>query len=374
MRDRIWFAQLLRGVAALIVMYRHLAVGFWIANAPVAAFAGVSPLAEVPDLPHHALTRWLDPIGITGGPLGVGIFFLISGFVIPFSLDRLGPWRFLIQRAFRLYPTYAVGLGLTCGLVAWYSATHGLPFKVAWSTYFENASLARDWFKGDGIDGIVWTLEVELKFYLLCAAICTVASLRSSAAILAPMFALTLFCCTADFVQPANRAVSVLAMAAPFLPFMFLGTCFYNLQHRHWSPGKVLAVGAVLAGCSIINFGQVQLLVGLAPRYFFASYSLALVIFALAYAFQHRIPYSRCLNWLAEISYPLYVVHGVSGYVLLTVLMEAGCPAYPAIAATVATALGAAYLLHIGIEKPSLVMAKRVLAWKRIAKRYRPSG
>ena len=361
MRDRIWFAQLLRGVAALIVMYRHLAVGFWIANAPVAAFAGVRPLAEVPELPHFGLTRLLDPIGITGGPLGVGIFFLISGFVIPFSLDRLGPWRFLVQRAFRLYPTYAVGLGLTCGIVALYAATHHMPFKVTWSTYFENASLCRDWFKGDGIDGIVWTLEVELKFYLLCAAICTVASLRSSAAILFPMIGLTLFCCTADFVQPAYRAVTVLAISAPFLPFMFLGTCFYNLQHRHWSSGKALALGAVLGGCSIINFGQVQLLVGLAPRYFLASYGFALVIFALAYAFQHRIPYSRCLNLLAEISYPLYVVHGVSGYVLLTVLVEAGCRAYLAIPATMVVFLGVAYLLHIGVEKPSLWMAKWVL-------------
>ena len=361
MRDRIWFAQLLRGVAALIVMYRHLAVGFWIANAPVAAFAGVLPLAEVPDLPHHSLTRLLDPLGITGGPLGVGIFFLISGFVIPFSLDRLGPWRFLVQRAFRLYPTYAVGLALTCGMVALYTATHDLPFKVTWSSYFENASLCRDWFKGDGIDGIVWTLEVELKFYLLCAAICTVASLRSSWAILIPMIALTLFCCTADFVQPAYRAVTVLAIASPFLPFMFIGTCFYNLQHRHWSPGKALAVGAVLAGCSTFNFGQVHLLVGLLPRYFFASYGLALAIFTLTYAFQHRIPYSRCLNLLAEISYPLYVVHGVSGYVLLTVLMEAGCPAQLAILVTMVTFLALAYLLHRGVEKPSLWIAKRVL-------------
>ena len=66
--------------------------------------------------------------------------------------------RFLVQRAFRLYPTYAVGLGLTCGIVALYAATHDVPFKIRWNTYLENASLCRDWFKGDDIDGIVWTV------------------------------------------------------------------------------------------------------------------------------------------------------------------------------------------------------------------------
>ena len=361
MRDRIWFAQLLRGVAALIVMYRHLAVGYWIANAPVAVFAGLRPLADVPDLPHHGLTRLLDPLGITGGPLGVGIFFLISGFVIPFSLERLGPWRFLIQRAFRLYPTYAVGLGLSCAVLALYSATHGTPFRVTWLDYLSNASLCRDWFRGDGIDGIVWTLEVELKFYLACAAIGTVTSLRSGLAILISMVLLTLFCCTADFSPPVHRIVSVVAIAAPFLPFMFLGTCFYNHQHGNWSLGKTVLIGVVLAALSSINFLQVQPQLGLPPRYFFASYSLALVIFTLAYTFQNLIPYSRALNALAEISYPLYVVHGVSGYVLLTVLMNAGCPPYPAIAISMATAIAVAYVLHVVIEKPSLRLGRRLV-------------
>lgn len=361
MRDRIWFAQLLRGVAAFIVLYRHLFVGFWIANVPVAAFAGVLPLPGTHDLPHHALTRVLDPIGISGGPLGVGLFFLISGFVIPFSLDRLGPLQFLIQRFFRLYPTYAVGLAVTCAVVGLYSATHDVPYKIRFSTYLKNASLCRDWLKGHGIDGIVWTLEVELKFYLICAAICTVANLRKWWAILIPMGLLTLGCCTLTMNPPANRIVTVLAIASPFLPFMFLGTCFANLQHRRWSLEKSLAVGGALAGCAAINFEHVQLLVGLLPRYFYASYGLALAIFTLAYAFQNRIPYSRVLNGLAEISYPLYVIHGVCGYVLLTVLMEAGWPASPAIAFTVLLALVAATGLHFAVERPSLRFAKWLL-------------
>ncbi len=316
----------------------------------------------MPDLPHFTVTRFIEPIGFTGGFFGVCLFFLISGFVIPFSLERLGPGRFLLQRTFRLYPTYAVGLALTCLALALYASTHGIPFRIRLIDYLKNVSLCRDWLRGTSIDGIVWTLEVELKFYLICAAIGTVSSLRSGTAILLPMALLTLVCCTADFTPPALLPLSVLVVAAPFLPFMFLGTCIYNLQHRHWSFGKACLVGSILATAASVNFFQVQKHFGLPVRYFFANCGLALAGFALAYRYQNCIPYSRVLNWLAEISYPLYVVHGFAGDVLLSVLTDAGCPPYPAIGLTMATSIGVAYLVHLGVEIPSLKLGKWVLA------------
>jgi len=176
---------------------------------------------------------------------------------------------------------------------------------------------------------------------------------------------------TAGGAKSAVRALSVLIVAAPYLPFMFLGTCFYNLQHRHWTAVRAVAVGSLLAMASTVNFLQLHPVSGFPQLFFFANGLLALLIFAAAYRFQDRIPYSRVLNWLAEISYPLYVVHGFAGYVLLTVLTEAGCPPYPAIAIAVATFLLVAYLLHLGVEKPSMWMAKRILnpRWNR-----RPAG
>ena len=46
------------------------------------------------------------------GAFGVGIFFLVSGFVIPISLKSAkNPVTFMVRRCFRLYPVIVLVLG-----------------------------------------------------------------------------------------------------------------------------------------------------------------------------------------------------------------------------------------------------------------------
>ena len=359
MHDRIWFAQLLRGLAALLVMYRHLAVAFWANNAHLAPFAGVAALDAVPRLPHLALTRLGAKAGVSSGPLGVAVFFLISGFVIPFSLQRLRPGAFLLQRIFRLYPTYAIGLAFTCAVMAAYAAWHGTPYHVRWIDYLGHVSLCRDWFGMRGIDGIVWTLEVELKFYLICAGLCLFTTLRRATPLVAVGTILAAVCWLSP--RPLLRPLVVLIGAAPYLPYMFLGTCAFNHHHGHWSARKALAVGALLGGLSVLCFAGSAPVVALTPGLFAGSYGLGLAAFVALYAAQKHVPRSAALDWLANVSYPLYVVHGVAGYVLLTVLTHAGVPAYAAIGLTMALALLVAHALHHLVEKPGVALGKALL-------------
>ncbi len=54
------------------------------------------------------------------GQYGVFVFFLVSGYIIPASLERKGSVRgFWVSRAFRLYPLYLLGIGIS--LLAWKS-------------------------------------------------------------------------------------------------------------------------------------------------------------------------------------------------------------------------------------------------------------
>jgi peptidoglycan/LPS O-acetylase OafA/YrhL len=55
-------------------------------------------------------TVWLKTIGLDyfdWGRFGVVLFFLISGFVIPYSFSGQAPLRkFVVSRLFRLYPAF----------------------------------------------------------------------------------------------------------------------------------------------------------------------------------------------------------------------------------------------------------------------------
>jgi peptidoglycan/LPS O-acetylase OafA/YrhL len=139
---------------------------------------------------------------------------------------------------------------------------------------------------------------------------------------------------------------------------MLIGVCFFNHQNKHWSTNRSLFVGLMLAVSSLICFAAAKPEIGLPWHFFLGSYGTALVCFLLAYAFQRRLPRLAVLDWLANISYPVYIIHGVAGYVLLTVLVGLEVHPYLAIALTILMSLGCAHVLHHTVEKPSIRWAR----------------
>src|SRR5579859_5107277 len=96
---RLAWLDALRGFAALCVVFDH---GSTLLLLPVRTF----------------LYHWFNL-----GQYGVFVFFLVSGYIIPASLERKGSVRgFWISRAFRLYPMFLVALVLSA--VA-YKTGHG---------------------------------------------------------------------------------------------------------------------------------------------------------------------------------------------------------------------------------------------------------
>lgn len=90
------FITFLRGPAALLVLYSHF-VGRYL--------EGIGHT--------YGLKEWVDRIFVEPlvivedfGQLGVMIFFLLSGFIITHVAQRETLKRFLLRRAFRIYPAY----------------------------------------------------------------------------------------------------------------------------------------------------------------------------------------------------------------------------------------------------------------------------
>ena len=96
---RLAWLDVLRGLAALAVVFDH---------------TSYYALQHV----RHIVYQWFDP-----GNYGVFVFFIISGYIVPASLERKGSVRtFWVSRLFRLYPLYLLAVGIA---VAFYFAHFG---------------------------------------------------------------------------------------------------------------------------------------------------------------------------------------------------------------------------------------------------------
>lgn len=139
----------IRAIAALMVVAIHSS----------AAVVPVRPVAMHAGQVFDWLVQNLD-----FGRIGVVLFFVISGFVIPASL-REGTRRgeFWVRRALRLYPAYWVSIALAA-LVHWQIAGS------AWSprVLLANATMLQSFLHVGDLEGVYWTLKLELAFYAGC--------------------------------------------------------------------------------------------------------------------------------------------------------------------------------------------------------------
>lgn len=140
--QRLGEIDALRGLAALAVVLFHYTTQYQNLF-PSAAQASVS-------------APW--------GYLGVNLFFIISGFVIFMTLDRTRrPMDFVVSRFSRLFPSHWLAIALTFTVVSLF----GLPGKdVTLPQALANTVMLHGFAHVPHVDGVYWTLEVELLFYI----------------------------------------------------------------------------------------------------------------------------------------------------------------------------------------------------------------
>ncbi|MCX5920126.1 MAG: acyltransferase [Candidatus Melainabacteria bacterium] len=348
--NRIWFLQMLRGIACLVVFLFHVMVMFWVANDVVQVLCYTPAVNGCPAF-ITVLEQGLKTIKLNLGAFGVGLFFLISGFVIPISLEKQGTRTFLIQRFFRIYPTYWVGLSITILLLVASATFNHKPLLFSMKDVLLNATLSlRDWFVSPRLDGINWTLEIEIAFYVLMA-------------IFSRFFTTQKFKHLA-WLPPFFLGLSLLShseyvgLVLCFINFMLIGTGFLNLYKKQFTFMWFMLYLTLTLGCFAATFlldPQLSTNMGL-----IGSYLYALGSFSLFYAFRNHIMYNPILDFISTISYPLYIVHGFNSYVIMSFLYQVIPNYWVCTGAGLFFSLSAAILLHYLAEKPSLKLGKRI--------------
>jgi len=357
MTNKIVFANQLRGAAALCVLINHW-FGFYWRGREVVATATASPVqpGTEPWIANLAGTDWHN-----SGPLGVALFFLISGFVIPFSLPHHSRLSFLAARALRIYPVYFLALAIDVAAIFRSSQHWGVPVTLTFRQVLFNALLINDLDALPSIDMVNWTLAIEVKFYLATALL--FASIQARR--LWPALALSAVIAAAGWFLVKQRLgdgnpffplAFRLTAGSAFLPFMFIGTAFKFHMEKALSTVGLIAAATMLSGLSLFAFSY--------PSRTFAdplSYLYALILFAAAYACRHRFRPMAALDGLAAISYPLYLVHAILGYVLLKALtLWIGFGFYPALAVTAPIVVVTAAALHVSAERFGISAGRRL--------------
>jgi peptidoglycan/LPS O-acetylase OafA/YrhL len=309
---------MLRGIVALLVCMYHLTEGF---------FTEGSILRTI----------------FSRGYLGVEIFFVISGFVIPFTMFKSNYVHkdagfFMLRRLIRLEPAYWCSIALI--FFGEYISTFFRFYKdkvivFNWKDLLYHVLHLNDFLSKPWLRGIYWSLAIEIQYYLLMALI----------------FPYLIF---------RNKKISYLLMLA-----FCLGR-WLNWDHTVFYYGCHFVIGMLLFNAYIEKISVKELVYSLiivfALTYWcFDFYHLSAVISGVLfiYHFDYLI---KPIAFLGKISYSFYLIHIQIGWSVLDFLLRY----YPdgnKIAFLIYSVLAAvfvSYLFYLIIEKPSHKLARSI--------------
>lgn len=352
-KNELPFLNIIRGSSALLVLFFHFFVFFFTAQTMSAGLINAEPL----DLVDPVYLSYIEEIPFNIGHLGVTFFFLISGFFIQSSLEKynlVSP--FLVHKFLRLWPTYAFCFGLGLVFVFFFSYLRNDIYPYSLDHILAYFSWTRDIFGYPYIDGSVWSLEVQVKFYIFSALIWYFFRHKFLEAM---TFALLFLCFIGYGLASSGWADDssydylvkwVLNKDVKYFLLITVGVCFYSYYSKKISLLKFIIFGLLLLGCFISPFSQY------ARASLMNSYLLGILIFACAIFFknikQKNTGYvSKSMNWVSKISYPLYVGHVLPGYTIMYYMLEKGLNVYLAIFTALIVVFPIAYFAHEKIEK-----------------------
>jgi peptidoglycan/LPS O-acetylase OafA/YrhL len=337
---RLAWLDALRGIAALCVVYSHF---------------GTRVLPRV----HAAVYDVFDP-----GLYGVLVFFMISGYIVPASLERRGSIRgFWVSRLFRLFPLFAFVIAAVLLLHALGLASlRGTNQNVA-AAVLAHLFMLNDLLGESNVIVVLWTLSYEMVFYLLLTALFTVGLHRRSGWLAAAFaagalllggllptvwlsyhsFGLAGVALTGDVLILGGLVIAVAGHGLPrtlgawlaaatglilvafnerrfayegltILAVMFTGTMLYRAQQGQIGRRRaaITATGvfaaAIVAGAWHIPSLAASSQAALQQREWVVSVALAGLTFAAGLALRKlRVP--AILAWLGLVSYSVYLVH-----------------------------------------------------------------
>lgn len=400
--SRLGWLDALRGIAALVVVFDHSSYTF------MADFR-----REL--MPQFNTSRY-----------AIMVFFLVSGYIVPASLERRGCVRtFWIGRILRVYPlaAAAVTMLLAANLLG-IAEIRDHDGQSAATVIVAHATMLQELLGTPNLLLVLWTLSYEMSFYLLVVALFTVRLHQQSAAVAIVLAALAAASVTAGVMLPASTlsglvgtgpliAFASVAMAVAFvcasarspvlrgfggvlggllalalvllngtvplweglviLAVMFLGTAVYRAENGHCTWLRAAGTAVTVVVCAVGSaywYGDGDHFV---RRGWIIAFLTAVLTFGAGLLLRRRrIP--RLLTGLGTISYSVYLVHPVLLAVIDGTVGRRRQDSLVLEVAFFAVLLPLCLLTYRGIEAPSQAWGRRIGQGRKSSRPSRPRG
>jgi peptidoglycan/LPS O-acetylase OafA/YrhL len=320
-QERLPALDSLRAIAALAVLFFHYTCGYERVVGPHSR--------PVPSI------EW--------GHLGVELFFVISGFVIAWTLQRSSSIAdFAFGRFARLYPAYLAAATITAIVVFGFgfNPAHLETSDIGWNAIIGLPQLV----EANYLDASYWTLGVELSFYVMAA----------TATSAFPKMRFELFCLVWLAASLAARIFLPeyvrfqLFLVSGYSPLFVAGAMLFALSPA-MQPDRLTF--ATFAASIAVCF------VGADPHWLRPTNGAGLCLFiGLVFAAATgRLPVLnfRPLVVVGQASYSLYLIHQIVGYWVISNFEQLGIPPLVAIAVAALLVISAAIGLRALVEVPA---------------------
>jgi peptidoglycan/LPS O-acetylase OafA/YrhL len=330
-QDRLGFLDVARGLAALLVLIEH----------------GL-------EYSEPGYVQWgYDHVYL--GKVGVLVFLIVSGFIIPVSLQQGGSnARFWLRRFFRLFPAYWLSILLAYGCCC---VDRG-PTSLSTGDWLLNLTMLHGFFNRPHVWGVFWTLQLELVIYATCSLLFAVRLLNRPgwvAGLVLAGYAGSTFAGALLAGKPVGLGGTRFLYLAPLVGMVAQRRCIGG-PGRGKLVALVLAQAALLPAAWIFNhslFGGGRSEAWL--RQTAVTWGVGYTIFFLLLAARNwRMPAAAC--WLGRISYSVYLFH-----LLIIVFLPPEWPVWAYVASLLGGTLVLADLTYRFVEAPGIAVGRALV-------------
>jgi peptidoglycan/LPS O-acetylase OafA/YrhL len=279
------------------------------------------------------------------GYLGVQLFFIISGFVIFYSIQAVSNKKtFWYARLSRLYPSFIFSVWLTFIVVSILT----LPGReIEFTQALGNILLIHEYFSIKHVDKVYWSLTLEMTFYFWIALRIGKSQLKNQQLVLA----VSILMLAVSLIQPeVSRKIEKLFLLE-YANLFLAGICFYYLKFKLMTYISWLSLA--------VSYVTVYFIYSFEEFLIITSFYIVMLLFS--YNRTHWIKL-KPLTYLGSISYALYLIHQNIGYAIIRSLKLEGLSSFEAILVALLVVSVLAHAITSYIEKPAQsYLRKRIL-------------